>query len=347
MDYYSDAGHTFAKIFLDYELPPYVKTAEALDSDDLRGLSKTAFADTDHREYPIQDPAQIFTSAAYAFAQPGQVSPEIVSRIEKAAAAFQIQDDVKKMRAHVLSLFVTPGEIKVAAFQAPKKAPFMIKFSSAGIDRLEGVGGEMVKRAEGRFLKLWPEIELERRPKIAADLLAAAGDNDVTLSDETLKMAGRAEIDQNLLRQQFNLRLGRVADSLTKNALIPAFNIKMALLNASRGEADTRAAGMKLVEFLGEMDTNHKMARFYGELLDGPHQAVFNKVASAPELIVVGRHSYPFETWTGSLNLFDEAINQVLGPKAAEMKTAVGEYDLEKLKEIGDEEADLIQRMVG
>lgn len=346
MDYYSDSGHTFAKLFVNYELPDFVKSASALDDTERKALSKTAFADQENRLFPIQDPAQVFTSAAYALAQPGEVSPDVLKRIKRAARTFKIEPEVQRLEEHVQNLFATPNEVKEASFEGPKKAPFAIEFKSAGIDRIEGIGPEGVKRAEARFLNAWKQIDPAKRAQIAQDLLVAGSENATELSDEVQKFAGLAEIDHNYLRGQFSLRLGCVTDALVKSAAATKFNGKMAELAAAKGE-DVKKVAMEIVTFLADFDQTNKTARFYGERLDGPHQAVFNKIAKADKLLVVGRHSFPGNIWHGDGCTFDQAIRTVLGDKAAELKTAGGEYDPEKLKALGDAEADLIKRLVG
>lgn len=348
MDYYSDSGHTFAKIFIDYDLPDYVKTADALDDEHRSSLSKAAFADQENRLFPILDPAQAYTSAAYAFAHPGNVSPEITGRIKQACHAFSIDSDVQKLEEHVASLFTTPREVKVAEMEQPKRAPFMIEFKAAGIERLEGAGAESAKKAEVRFLKSWPEIEIMKRTKIALSVIEALAGNGVEPTESTLKFAGKVDVDHDLVRENFGGRLSFVTDVLSRSAAVEGFNTKMANLSGAKTAEEKQTAAMEVVDFLGTFDANHKTAKFYGERFENPHHSVFNKAALEDGLIVVGRYSFPGNKWHGDGCVFDQAINAVLGPKrAAELKTASGGLDPEQLKNIADEEADLIKRMVG
>src|ERR1700722_15596526 len=95
MDYYTDSGHLFAKIFASFELPGFTKEGAYATEAELRDVPGSAFADSDRRLFPIYDRANVFVSAAYAYAQPHlKVAQDALPAIEKAAALLEIESSL-------------------------------------------------------------------------------------------------------------------------------------------------------------------------------------------------------------------------------------------------------------
>lgn len=84
-------------------MPDFVKEASFPDIDFIEKLNDRAFADAEHRLYPCIDKAATVMSAIYCAAQ-GVTDSEIVSNIEKAAAAFGVETEVKSVFEHFNSI---------------------------------------------------------------------------------------------------------------------------------------------------------------------------------------------------------------------------------------------------
>lgn len=89
-------------MFVNTDLPEYVKTAELDDSLELSGLPKTAFADTERRIYPINTPARVYVSNAYFINKKADISKlygedytsQLENNIKEAAELFDIAEDL-------------------------------------------------------------------------------------------------------------------------------------------------------------------------------------------------------------------------------------------------------------
>lgn len=77
--------------------PEYVKSASIPTKESLQDKPDAVFADTSKRLLPVHTKAATFWSAAY-FLGSGESDTEVMSRIEKAAAAFGIQSDVEAIK---------------------------------------------------------------------------------------------------------------------------------------------------------------------------------------------------------------------------------------------------------
>jgi hypothetical protein len=89
-------------MFVNADLPEYVKTAELDDSLELSELPKTAFADSERRIYPINTPARVFVSNAYFINKKADISKlygedytsQLENNIKEAAEIFDIVKDL-------------------------------------------------------------------------------------------------------------------------------------------------------------------------------------------------------------------------------------------------------------
>ena len=89
-------------MFMDVDIPEYVKKAEVDDAIELRSLPKTAFADPNRQIYPINTPARVFVSNAYFLDKKADIERlygndyvcQLQNSIDKAAEVFGISEDL-------------------------------------------------------------------------------------------------------------------------------------------------------------------------------------------------------------------------------------------------------------
>jgi hypothetical protein len=74
--------------------PDWAKSASIPAPDDLKGLSRAAFADPDNRSLPVHTKESCWQSAAYYWGQDHR-DPQVEARIKSAALAFGIDKDVE------------------------------------------------------------------------------------------------------------------------------------------------------------------------------------------------------------------------------------------------------------
>lgn len=90
-------------MFVNIDLPEYVKTANLDDSLELSNLPKTAFADSDRCIYPINTPARVYVSNAYFINKKADISKlygesytsQLENNIKEAASIFGITEDLE------------------------------------------------------------------------------------------------------------------------------------------------------------------------------------------------------------------------------------------------------------
>jgi hypothetical protein len=90
-------------MFVNTDLPQYVKTAELDDSLELSTLPKMAFADSERRIYPINTPARVYVSNAYFINKKADISKlygedytsQLENNIKEAAELFGISEDLE------------------------------------------------------------------------------------------------------------------------------------------------------------------------------------------------------------------------------------------------------------
>ena len=99
MDFVTDNNPTdLYFVLLKSDLPDYVKEASVLTPKDTQGLSPLAFADIQREELPLHTKAATYLSAAYFLAnQDKYTNPAIAQRLEKAAEAYGITEDVENL----------------------------------------------------------------------------------------------------------------------------------------------------------------------------------------------------------------------------------------------------------
>jgi len=98
------SGKEMYSMFSGVELPEYVKKAEAEDSFELKGLPKTAFADTDRKIYPINSPENVYLSNAYFINKRADISKvygedyacQLETKIAEAADVLGISADLEE-----------------------------------------------------------------------------------------------------------------------------------------------------------------------------------------------------------------------------------------------------------
>lgn len=325
-DFYKDHGSLFARIFNDFELPDYAKQAGVEDNEKIASFPDSAFADNISRTLPIHDRAHTFVSAGYAYAQPWEAkAAELIATIEKRAEFFGISSDLVPLKAHVTALLQEP----TAKGAGAGDALFQIEVNTPAIKILRGQGKVASVLVQERFLDLLPQIAFEKRSSLAADIITACEGNGVQAGDAILKIAGRAECDEQIFAEQCQLRAGLIADTLEKAAALEP----MKLDNADK---EGRLKALQL------LDEKYNLGEYYGERLLDPHQAVYNKIAVAPERIKVGSLTYPLSQWDGK---FRQALEAALGTeKAAALVLPSGAPDLAKLAAVDELNAKVINR---
>ena len=101
MDFVSDnSKRVWLKLASSVTVPDYVKQEVVLDTEDLRKLASTEFADPATRMYPVNSPGNTWLSAMYFHISPpsvGKASREFISNyIKQAAEIYGISKDIEK-----------------------------------------------------------------------------------------------------------------------------------------------------------------------------------------------------------------------------------------------------------
>jgi len=331
MDFYSDFGHLFAKLFHTQPLPGFVKEGAYEDSDTLRDLPDSAFADPISRAFPIHDRAHTWISAAYCYAQPqDKQAAAVLDRVEKQAELFGISNEMSGLRQHVASILTgttekMAGEEKVAAFE--------IALNTPTVASLRGSGKSAAQQAVDRFLgEWWKDVPCESRQKVAASLMEAAEGNGCDCPEDLRKFAGAAQHDTAIYCQQAALRASLIPDTFKSAAALK-------FLGEIVATADKVAA-------LDSIDREHSLSKFYGGRILDPHRAVYSLIPKQAEPeIVIGTRSFPLASWEGRERRFFEGMVAALGEeKAASFLTKEGGLDLERLAGLPVEEANLLNQ---
>ena len=327
-DFYSDSGHLFAKLLTEVELPEFVKEGMELPLEKLGTLNDLCFADPIARLLPINDRANTYISAAYAYGQPHEKQAALaLEAIEKQAALFGIAQEVADLKG---LLDHQEPEQKVALDSSEK--PFRVEVGGCSIEYISGSGAKQACQAGEFFVENLHEIPFEKRMKVASDLADAIAENGAEPQEDLLKIAGRADCDEEIFNQQVMLRLGLVFDTLEKNAVLKPLELT---------DPEERRVALQ------EIDARHKLARFHGVNLLDPHRAVYNTIKKEAELLKIGSlRTVPLTKWHGSPDLYGQAVEHALGKeKAAELiDPQTKAPDLGKFAALEAADAELIHR---
>ena len=263
-DFYKDFGYNFIRIFKDKEVPNFMKEAEALELDNLDSLPSSAFADVDSRSLPITDPANVYVSAAYYYGA-NDKNASVEARILKAAALFEIEEEVKELSESLSKNEKTASEMD-------GRPTWSVTIETAkGTQSASGTGIESLNKfaevfAEDLFDLLSFDKKVECAKKIAAEADRLGGNT----TDRVLEVSGRNVPDTQKLAQQVRARGVRISDDSLKSDLCKLAND----LESSTGKD---IAGMfKVAEILSKIDTKYSLNRFYGKSIQDPFASVFN-----------------------------------------------------------------------
>lgn len=318
MDYYNDAGHLFAKIFNSVDLPAFAKEGHYVDSVD--ELPESSFGDSARRLFPVHDRANTYVSYAYAYAQreDQKVASEALPIIRKAAELFQIDGELKGLEEHIDSLRSKTASVEVGEWQG-KVAAFNVRFDSALVQEIQGAGKEAAQKLAQRFLEVFPTIECAQRTKVASAVVAALKENEAEVPEDLVKFAGLAEHNPLQFVDELSLRLNFVPLSKRASLADPVI---------VKGKSPE-----ELVAVLDGIDSEYKLARFYGRGITDPHRSVFNTIPKKAEVIEVGKKAYPFERWTANRDGFTAALEAAFGQEKAASLIVNDRPDLSKLSE--------------
>jgi hypothetical protein len=128
------SGKEMHRMFMDVEIPEYVKTAELDDASELRKLPKAAFADPERMIYPINTPARVYVSNAYFMGKKADISKlygddytsQLESNIQKAAEIFEISEDLQDYNSN--------QNVKQASDYSVR---YMVDFDVVGLDPVQ------------------------------------------------------------------------------------------------------------------------------------------------------------------------------------------------------------------
>lgn len=336
MDYYSDSGHLYAKIFHSYELPEFAKQAECASEDTLHGLPDSAFALPGCRAFPIYDRSNTIVSAAYAFAQPNDKTAQLaIEPIRKAASVFGIADEIEKMERHVAGLLTAENQ-KQAADATPK--PFEVEFGP--FQKLAGSTDKALEQAIEHFFAHRFEIGFADRAKAASVLMDAAAERGIRPPQELARYAGRGcECNVPKLNSALSGRATMMVDGDKR---------KLAFMLAEGSDLSSAEGRQAMASKLAQFDEEEGLGRFYYDRVLDPHLSVFNEAADTQKnaILTVGVSSYPHGQWIGSAaRPFREGLEAALGSEKAALMFGIDGAPLqEKLAELSPEEVELVNR---
>ena len=220
MDILSDTSKAqLIRISDKYAMPDYVKTAEILEKTAAEQLPELLFADPIAKQFPINDKANTWLSAAY-FNENGHQIKEAVhydmvkGNIEKAAAIYGILEDVR----NVFSIepdAVTKSITKAAEVLPPEAVVAPVEDEQALYPILSP---EHVKLAEQHFIENMARIEPPVRRQIAVHIMKRANDFGHPVSRIVIKTAGFAMPDKGGIIELLNTIMSKAAEA----AMIPA-----------------------------------------------------------------------------------------------------------------------------
>jgi len=338
MDFYQDDGHLFAKIFHNFDLPKFAKEGSFTTSDSLQHLPFQAFAHPSSRSFPVQDRANTFISASYAYAQPEDgIAKEAIPMIEKMATLYAIQDAVAAIKKHIQGRFEKDGSQKNASGEIA--GTWEIPF---GANRSLSIkGADALNKAAGYFLLNFTSLPFEDRTKTAQAISDAAQEINLELPSDFAKFSGKTASFRDQFKLEIALRSRFALDSCKKQALLSLGDASLA----------TPEDMMKVAGSVAEFDQEFELARFYGETLTDPHRAVFNlspqEINQKNAVIEISRVAYPYGQWTGDARTsFREGVEAALGKEKAALLFTDDAPVQSKFAELTQEEQLLVNRYI-
>lgn len=181
------------------KLPDFVAETKIPTPEQLEGLSKTAFADTESREYPIFNKGSVFFSIA-DFHGSGKCDGNTYERIKTAAAVNGLSEINEILEQYFEDKqekdFPASDTLTKYAFQFDGKSYYPIN------------SAEEVERSAVSFMNVKNNLPVTTVHEIAQELVKAAAEFDVTafLPDVVVSMGQKRVFDEDFLISQIEFR---------------------------------------------------------------------------------------------------------------------------------------------
>jgi hypothetical protein len=319
------------------DLPEYVKTAEVDDYDELAGLPKEAFADSNRRIYPINDPSRVYISNAYFTSKKADIqkiygdnyTSQIENKIKEAAEIFGISEDLGNY---------TQGHEKTASQDYPQQ--YLGEFVVAGMD----VNLYPVKTAQDvrdntdHFVKNISKYPFDWRTKIAEAIVEVAKQHNVDdVPDLVLKYAGYFYPDFENLETE----IWRRSTKLKKEGHVEIYNkLKEDVKNITTiDEVVKLAETLHYVENMEGLYDNLKVANVLGDPVDKIFTKSIEKIAEDLNFIEAHGDKYAVQDLQKvSKDKYQEAFGFDLDPadleKFADVFPTMPRSDIKLFEEI-------------
>lgn len=307
-----------------YDMPDYVKTAEALDKESAAGLPAELFADQVGMHFPINNRAQTWLSAAYFNENEEKMAADVAGAakemILKAASIYNIDQDVRDVFACE----------KVAADDQPEV--YYCYTDENGRHHYPVFGPEGVKKACAHFDTHYSDYKPTVRHEIARNIIKKAQDFGVEPSRPVMIHGGLGLIDTAALASEIFERA-----KMTKDAEAAAALGNLASLLEVMDASDLCGETEKIAEVMEAVDTLNGMDRNYDHLYWSPMEAICPMTVKEAEAFVndtleLKNHHFSLK----KLAELDATIfTDVLGEDfAGELTHEDGTLSVEKMAEI-------------
>lgn len=307
-----------------YDMPDYVKTAEALDKEAADGLPCELFADQVGMHFPINNRANTWLSAAYFNENEEKMASDVAKAtkdmILKAAAIYNIDQDVRDVFSHE----------KTAASDEPEV--YYCYTDKNGRNHYPVFGPEGVKRACAYFDTHYSDYEPKVRSEIAHNIVKKAQDFGVEPSRTVMIHGGLGLVDRAALASEILERA-----KMTKDAEAAAALGNLASLLEVMDASDLCGETEKIAEVMEAVDTLNGMDRHYDHLYWSPLEAICPMTIKEAEDLMndtleLKNHSFSLK----KLAELDATIfTDVLGEDfAGELTHEDGRLSLEKMADI-------------
>ena len=326
-------------MFMDVDIPEYVKKAEVDDAIELRSLPKTAFADPDRQIYPINTPARHFVSNAYFLDKKADIERlygndyvcQLQNSIDKAAEVFEILEDLADYaREH--------NEKRAADYEPRCMMEFHVYGMDAPVELYPVKTAFDLTVAADSFARNIRKFPFEVRVKTAETMAKTAELLDVdALPDIVMKYAGMFYPDLDNLEAEIWRRSTKLQKEAHKK-------IYASMANDLSNMEDVREV-MKVAEVMYSLENMEglydkpSVNSILGDPVDKLFKFSVEKVASELAFIDVHGEKYKLSDLTKiSKDLYEEAFGFEMDPndteKLAEVLPTMPRSDVELFKEI-------------
>jgi hypothetical protein len=263
VDYYTDRGALFVKLFHARELPDFVKQGAVAEEFSLDDLPGTAFADAESRRLPIHTAANTFVSAVYFYAQPKTAQAKTVEeKLQKAAQFWSF--DIQLAKQVVEDYNGKRGE-------AQEKADTVVHYCEVAGNPIYGVfSKEAAELSQQDFLSDYQRFCMADRYKIASYLLEISEFYGAPIQEDIYKFAGLGFPNMEILKAQLDARALMLND-LQKQAAVFAWSEQL-----TKAEKKDYNELHKLAFLIDEFDRQYGLTRCYGRRFADPHRSVYN-----------------------------------------------------------------------